>query len=130
MRKSVKRRQPNRADLEDGSSFAEDKDSEQKTEEMKTLSTPNENQQKQITDVISNPFMQIPAFSSILRQQSIKKSEKRRNQATEKTASYKRFAKIPKYADDDNYILSESISSSSELSSYEEDEAGKRLSEK
>jgi hypothetical protein len=74
--------------------------------------------------------MQIPAFSSILRQQSIKKSEKRRNQALEKTASYKRFAKIPKYADDDNYILSESISSSSELSSYEEDDAGKRLSEK
>ena len=45
-RKSVKKRSPTRADLEDGSSFAEDRDSEQKTDEIKTLSTPNENQQK------------------------------------------------------------------------------------
>lgn len=74
--------------------------------------------------------MQIPTFSSILRQQSIKKFEKRRNQASDKAASYKRFTHIPENADDDNYILSESIRSSSELSSSEEDDAGKRFGEK
>ena len=72
--------------------------------------------------------MQIPAFSSILRQQSIKKSEKRRmSQATD----FKRFVHIPKHADDDNYILSESFcSSSDEVSSNEEGDAGKRPGEK
>lgn len=44
---------------------------------------------------------------------------------------FKRFVHIPKHADDDNYILSESFcSSSDEVSSNEEDDAGKRPGEK
>jgi len=65
--------------------------------------------------------MQVPTFSKILKQHSIKKSEiKKRVRSNSSKVSVLR--QIPKNIGDEEYIMSESINDTSSFNSYEDEE--------